>query len=87
MTCWASIHIGEVKRKVDELGRKTSSDNADIQKQIDKGLQDIFEKISARLDDIELAIVDPHGEGYERIRKRHGKEKPRAVSPITNPKK
>ena len=70
--------IGKVKGDVDSLKRLLQGDL----KTLFSDLSTRLDKMDACLEDMELAIVDPHGEGYERIRKRHGKGKPRAVAPM-----
>ena len=87
MSCWASMYIDDVKRDVQKLKREMPQGHEDIKKEIsdkiDQGLSDIFEKMSARFDALELAVIDPHGDAAEQIRKKHGLQKPKALNPRT----
>lgn len=70
-------HTRQIREKVEKLEKSTKAQNDALA----KSLKEAFDAIHKRLDVMELAIIDPHGEAGEILKAKHGKSKPQSLKP------
>lgn len=72
MVCYANSNVHIIKRDVEGIKREINLLDHKFDHRLTKHFNDLLARLDKRLDDIEIAVLEPYSETALKMREKHG---------------